>query len=153
MILDNFKNARHIISVMKYLNVDQASHLSVTSNGGLQNSFNHQNQCLIAASFLTILVTIMNLPFGLDKHASSHKQSWFLPIEKSESLDVKLIIMSALLMLHSGLCKMQISRGISLYRNLRKTSHQLISVFFEKTRLFDKHNNSQWPFYIFALRS
>lgn len=146
MILDNFKNARHIISVMKYLNVER---ITLIGNQQWRSSelFQPPEPMLSRSFFFDYIGNYNELPFGLDKHGD--KQSWFLPVEKSESLDVKLIMTSTVDAAYRALHDANKPRYM-LYRNLRRLK-PADKRFFREDQLFDKNNNSQWPFYIFSL--
>lgn len=146
MILDNFKNARHIISVMKYLNVQR---ITLIGNQQWRSSelFQPPEPMLSRSFFFDYIGNYSELPFGLDKYGN--KQSWFLPVETSESLDIKLIMTSAVDAAYRALQDSNKPR-YRLYRNLKHLA-PADKRFFRENRLFDRNNNSQWPFYIFSL--
>jgi hypothetical protein len=88
-----------------------------------------------------------NLPFGLNK--KSHQNGWFISVEQSEALDLKLIMLTAIDAAHRALEAKSRPR-YQLFRNLQKLK-PADPGFFKEKRLFDRRNNSNWPFYIFAL--
>ena len=148
VVLDHFKNLRHIASILKYYNVPKMPLLG-SQNWRAKELVEPKDPYLSSSVFVDYIGSYNELPYRLK--VNSDKDGFFAHSREAQMVDYWLIARHSIQIAIRALRNLPVSRlEVASHIKSLKTNSQ--TPFFESSTVFDPRHRSHWPTFLFSIQ-